>query len=500
MNHRTLLSAAAIAAATIVGASAAHAQQSDPMQQQQQQQRMGGTGGMSQQRQPADRLIAQATNAAVNDGDLSDLLPYLTQADRARIQAGQLQAGNLDQTSRQVRDAWQQRYNQPFAISTANVSFQGADARRADMSGMSGQQQRQGTVDPNAVYTDTRRGSEQSLTGQGELRGSDTDRARDDLRSRTDLSTGDSARTSSSSSNGTASGTSSGMTGTASAGGSADRDGAGGEIQIGNRDNRSDARTGTHADFRGTSDRIGGRDIPETDASASTAGGRVDSSTSTNSGGAGTRGDVQVGGARAGASGSVDNPGIVGTEQSDNRAAANAGASGGGTGVQMSGDMRPYEQTGISGTEGRTAEPAGASDAQAGMSERTSSQGTGAMAGGAGSTSGGSSGMDTSVRSGTDADMPARTAGYTDANQQRQTVTIPASHGVPATTVTLVREGTDWRIDVPDSVDGQQLARNLERHLSMLHTDSQTWPQDQTEAYRLAAHHVMAALSGTGVM
>jgi len=78
------------------------------------------------------------------------------------------------------------------------------------------------------------------------------------------------------------------------------------------------------------------------------------------------------------------------------------------------------------------------------------------------------------------------------------TAIIPQGQGLPQVNVNLVRESGDrWCIDLPDSVDAQQLQDNLVRHLTMINQDKSSWPADANDAYLLVSHHVMAALTDT---
>jgi hypothetical protein len=74
-------------------------------------------------------------------------------------------------------------------------------------------------------------------------------------------------------------------------------------------------------------------------------------------------------------------------------------------------------------------------------------------------------------------------------------VSFPESHGMPELYVSLIHEMPDnWKIDVPDNVDGQKLNDNLCNHLTMFAQHKDQWPTDVNEAYRMAAHHVMMAI------
>jgi hypothetical protein len=105
-------------------------------------------------------------------------------------------------------------------------------------------------------------------------------------------------------------------------------------------------------------------------------------------------------------------------------------------------------------------------------------------AGGAGAAGGGT---------GADAQMAGSRMG------QQQTVTIPASHGLPEARLQLAQEGAgQWKIDLPDNVDAQQLTQQLQQHLSKAAQQKDQWPADANEAARQISHHVFLAFSQQG--
>jgi hypothetical protein len=74
-------------------------------------------------------------------------------------------------------------------------------------------------------------------------------------------------------------------------------------------------------------------------------------------------------------------------------------------------------------------------------------------------------------------------------------VTVKESHGMPELKVPLVHElPNNWRIDIPDNIDGQKLYDNLLKHLTMANEQKDQWPADVNEGYRAVAHHVLMAL------
>lgn len=71
-------------------------------------------------------------------------------------------------------------------------------------------------------------------------------------------------------------------------------------------------------------------------------------------------------------------------------------------------------------------------------------------------------------------------------------VTFPAEHNMPEVTVSMIRQGNIWKIEIPEKLDKQALHDSLVHWLSSF--DQQSWPKDQNTAYRMAAHCVAAAL------
>jgi hypothetical protein len=89
----------------------------------------------------------------------------------------------------------------------------------------------------------------------------------------------------------------------------------------------------------------------------------------------------------------------------------------------------------------------------------------------------------------------ATDAAKKDMNRPTATATIAASHGLPESKVALVSEFPDrWKIDLPDSIDGQKLHDNVLKHLTMVDEDKANWPADKADAYRLVSHHMLEAV------
>ncbi|HEV7300103.1 MAG TPA: hypothetical protein VGN72_12110 [Tepidisphaeraceae bacterium] len=75
------------------------------------------------------------------------------------------------------------------------------------------------------------------------------------------------------------------------------------------------------------------------------------------------------------------------------------------------------------------------------------------------------------------------------------TYTVPASNGMPATTLNLVKEGGEWKVDIADSIDAKTLHNNLNTQLSQVANMKDQWPEQEAQAQRILAHHVAMALS-----
>jgi hypothetical protein len=73
-------------------------------------------------------------------------------------------------------------------------------------------------------------------------------------------------------------------------------------------------------------------------------------------------------------------------------------------------------------------------------------------------------------------------------------VTIPASHGLPALNVSLVKELHGYRVDAPNTLTGQQLSDNLIKHMTEVAEHPDQWPADRRDAANFFAHHVMMAV------
>jgi hypothetical protein len=77
-------------------------------------------------------------------------------------------------------------------------------------------------------------------------------------------------------------------------------------------------------------------------------------------------------------------------------------------------------------------------------------------------------------------------------------VTFAASHGLPEVRVPMRREAMGrWKIDIPDNYSSRQFHDNLLKHLTFFGQQKSQWPENQDQAYQMASHYVLMAISNT---
>jgi hypothetical protein len=87
-----------------------------------------------------------------------------------------------------------------------------------------------------------------------------------------------------------------------------------------------------------------------------------------------------------------------------------------------------------------------------------------------------------------------------EAGRNIATVSVAASHGLPALNVPMVHEFPDsWKIDVPDTYSAEALHDNLVKQLKAIDNDKAQWPADANEAYRSVTHRILAAVLNADV-
>jgi len=79
-------------------------------------------------------------------------------------------------------------------------------------------------------------------------------------------------------------------------------------------------------------------------------------------------------------------------------------------------------------------------------------------------------------------------------------IRFPASHGLPEMDVSMIHHAIGfWRVDVPNDRTGEQIYNDLTTHLTYIKDHPDQWPSDVSDAYRMVAHHAVAALYGAPV-
>ena len=78
-------------------------------------------------------------------------------------------------------------------------------------------------------------------------------------------------------------------------------------------------------------------------------------------------------------------------------------------------------------------------------------------------------------------------------------VTIPASHDLPPVNVSLVKELQGYRVDVPNTLTGEQLRDNLVKRMTDVADHPDRWPAERKDAAHYFAHHVMMAVYDVSV-
>lgn len=80
------------------------------------------------------------------------------------------------------------------------------------------------------------------------------------------------------------------------------------------------------------------------------------------------------------------------------------------------------------------------------------------------------------------------------ADPNKATATLVASHDMPELKVPFVREGPQWRIDVPDDEDGPVLHSKLLATLTTLNQGATKWSDDELQATQAVTHAIMMAV------
>lgn len=79
-------------------------------------------------------------------------------------------------------------------------------------------------------------------------------------------------------------------------------------------------------------------------------------------------------------------------------------------------------------------------------------------------------------------------------------VRFPASHALPAITASMIHElPAFYRVDIPNDRTGEQIYNDTLTHLTYIGEHVDQWPADVNDAYRMVAHHAIAAVYGVDI-
>jgi hypothetical protein len=93
-------------------------------------------------------------------------------------------------------------------------------------------------------------------------------------------------------------------------------------------------------------------------------------------------------------------------------------------------------------------------------------------------------------------DKDTKTQGNIEEGRDFAVLQVPASHGLPAVNVSMIRELTGWKIDIPNNRSVQNVYDDLLKHLTMIGDNQASWPADKDDAKAMIAHHVLMGLYG----
>lgn len=77
-------------------------------------------------------------------------------------------------------------------------------------------------------------------------------------------------------------------------------------------------------------------------------------------------------------------------------------------------------------------------------------------------------------------------------------VTLQGTANEQPITVSLIREGSAWKIDLPDNVTADDLKASIARHLGEVANMKDQWPSDPNDAARVATYHILVACYSAG--
>ncbi len=93
-------------------------------------------------------------------------------------------------------------------------------------------------------------------------------------------------------------------------------------------------------------------------------------------------------------------------------------------------------------------------------------------------------------------DDDTRTQGNIEKGRNVAVLRLPAAEDAPDITVSLIRELTGWKIDIPNDRSLQMVHDDLLKHLTHVSENAASWPADKDQARGLIARHVMMGIYG----
>jgi hypothetical protein len=107
--------------------------------------------------------------------------------------------------------------------------------------------------------------------------------------------------------------------------------------------------------------------------------------------------------------------------------------------------------------------------------------------------------VDVDAKSGVDKPgTPAADENKNDPGRDVAVVTLAAAGDMPEMKIPLIHEagvaGGAWRIDVPDTLTGDKLQKNLQDHLTAVNKMKDKWPDNVNDAYAAVTRHVLMAI------
>jgi hypothetical protein len=82
-----------------------------------------------------------------------------------------------------------------------------------------------------------------------------------------------------------------------------------------------------------------------------------------------------------------------------------------------------------------------------------------------------------------------------DAIPPTATIIIPSNHDLPTVTARFISESEQWKIDIPNNLDGQRLQQNLDEQFGKLDDQKASWSEDPKQAQLMVTHAVLAAMT-----